>query len=245
MIAHMPLSARSRPTCGPTNSVRITRPGLSGYASASVTWRAVRSLMSDCSAPLACPVSGRSLMSRSLPEPKVCTWAPSSPAYSRRARTSSTSTGRSKRISETMPPVKSRAKLNGAPSRTVLRAIAPSDTRTSSTDTRMETPPIRMNGMRLPYGNTLNGFMMLGSRSDRDGLELAAAAVDQGGNAARGGDRGVRGHGDAHDQRHREALDRPGTEGEQRHAGQDGGDVGVHDRARCAVVPCGDRRLGR
>jgi hypothetical protein len=55
------------------------------------------------------PSRGCRRTSTSLPLPKLCTWAPSKPAASRRSRTLSTATVRSKRTSTTVPPVKSSA----------------------------------------------------------------------------------------------------------------------------------------
>ncbi len=75
----------------------------------------------------------------------------------------------------------------------------------------------------------------------RSRLELAcAAAVDQGGDAARHRHRGVHRGQDADDQGDAEAADRAGAERGHRHAGQQRGDVGVGDGAGGLVVAGGD-----
>src|SRR5690606_5247684 len=185
----------------------------------------------------AAPSRGCSRTSRSLPEPKVCTCAPSKPASSSRERTASTSAGFSKRSSTEVPPVKSSAKLKPC------TTIAPSAPSIRMIDSAVDTKRRRMKSNLLSWGNTLNCMAMV--PSDGHGLQLAPVAVDQGGDAARHRDRGVhRGH-DARDHRDREALDRPGAEREQRHAGEDRGQVGVGDRAGGLVVARGNGRLRR
>src|SRR5690606_12894799 len=113
--------------------------------------------------------------------------------------------------SVTVPPVKSSAKLKPRV------AIAPMEMTSSASATNAAAWRIFMNGMALSYGNTFRGFMDC-SRSDRDRLQLAPATVDERGDPVGDRHRGVHGGDDAQDQRDREALHRPGTEGEQRQA---------------------------
>src|SRR5690606_26451665 len=193
-------------------------------------------LLSPPSSASAAPSFGCRRTSRSLPDPKVCTCAPSKPAWSRRSRTMSTSAGCSKRSSTEVPPVKSSAKLKP------WTAIATSEASSRMTDSAVDTQRRRMKSNLLSCGNTLNCMAMV--PSDGHGLQLAPVAVDQGGDAARHRDRGVHRGDDAGDQGQGEALHRPGAEGEQRHAGEDRGEVGVGDGAGGLVVAGRDRRLG-
>src|SRR5690606_21760334 len=125
-------------------------------------------------------------------------------AASSRARTSSTSTGCGNCSSVTVPPVKSSAKLKPRV------AIEPMAMASNSNVTANAPQRMRMKGMALSYGKTVKGFMQ-SFPSDRDRLQLAPAAIDEGGDAAGHGHRGIhRGH-DAQDQRDREALHRTGA----------------------------------
>src|SRR5690606_20934683 len=164
----------------------------------------------------AAPSFGCRRTSRSLPEPKVCTCAPSNPAWSSRSRTRSTSAGCSKRSSTEVPPVKSSAKLKP------WTAIAPIEATSRRIDSEADTQRRRMKSNLLSCGNTLNCMAMV--PSDGHGLQLAPVAVDQGGDADRKSTRGVHRGDDAGDHGHGEALHRPGAEGEQRHAGEDRGE---------------------
>ena len=132
----------------------------------------------------------------SLPVPKVCTCGFSKPAASSRLRMSSTSTGLAKRSSAT-----------GAAGEVerVVEALGGDQRRPRPASAARSAPATtqrrRMKLKLLSYGMMFNGFMLCGPVRWQIGLELAAAAVDQGGDAARDADRGVHRGQDADDQR--------------------------------------------
>src|SRR5690606_3163859 len=229
----MPLSASSLPTCGPTKSLRTTVPGLSAVDTAWViclaAWALAATLFSASSTPSSCMRT-----SRSLPDPNEITWASPKPASAKRARASLISTGLSKRSSVTVPPVKSSAKLKP------LVVMAPIETAISSAPSTNAPHFMRRKLIRGSAGKMVRGFMFV-FPSDRDGLELLATAVDQRRHCPRRGYRGVHRGDDADDQRDREAFDRPGAEREPRDAGEDRGQVGIHDRAGGLFITDRDR----
>src|SRR5690606_36130045 len=128
-----------------------------------------------------------------------------------------------------VPPVKSRPKLRP------LTARAPMPTRVSTRVMANARLRIAMKGMV---------FLITGWPSDPQFLHVATAK-DQVDLAAREHDGGEHRRQDAERQRDREALDRPGAEGEQDGADQQGGQVTVDDRRVGAIEALVDGALHR
>ena len=100
-----PVCARSAPTLGPTNSIRLTAAFWLVVSLITLT-----TLLPSSWLPLASCTGGiRTMMSRLLP--KFCSSGSSKPAFCSDSRIWSISTGFSREISITVPPVKSRPQL--------------------------------------------------------------------------------------------------------------------------------------